>query len=312
MDQFFESKWFLRTLALILALMLFMSVHSNEKKDMSTSGLTFLNKQETIEDVPVNVYYNEQKYVVTGVPEQVTVVLEGANSLMATTKVKREFEIYIDVTDYGVGNHTVKLQHRNISDQLKVRIKPNQVTLNIQERVGKLMDVGVDFVNKESVNPAYIIGVPQVEPKQVTVIGPKEQIESVAYVKAKVDLKNSKTSFDGQVPVIAYDVAGNPLEVEIQPKSVNVFVPIGTNRKLVPIEAKTEGRLPVGYTLKSITLSVNEATVYGDETLLTSVQKLSTKVINLNSLTQTTSVRTPIEKPEGVDIIDPTMVTVTL
>ncbi|MGL4819028.1 MAG: hypothetical protein ACRC5C_03465, partial [Bacilli bacterium] len=47
-------------------------------------------------------------------------------------------------------------------------------------------------------------------------------------------------------------------------------------------------------------------------TLLTSVQKLSTKVINLNSLTQTTSVRTPIEKPKGVDIIDPTMVTVTL
>ncbi|MGL4820515.1 MAG: CdaR family protein, partial [Bacilli bacterium] len=296
MDQFFESKWFLRILALILALMLFISVHNKEAGIDDLLGVSSINNEEVMEDVPVNVYYDEEKYVVEGVPSQVSVALEGANSLMATTKAKREFEVYANLDGLGVGEHTVKLKYRNISDQLKVKIRPAQVTVYIQEKVMKKLDVEVEFMNEQSVDSSFVIGQPQIDISQVVVVGALDVIENIASVKAKVDLKDIKSSFDGEVPLVAYDIYGNPVDVDIRPKTVNVFVPIGTVTKRVKVSPKTVGALPEGYELEGIEISQPEVTIYGEDELITVMTDVATKQIDLTNLTKTTTIRVPLVK----------------
>ncbi|MGL4523779.1 MAG: CdaR family protein [Bacilli bacterium] len=311
MDQFFESKWFLRAIALVLALMLFISANNGTEKKSTSPLIPVLKNAEVIEDVEVSSYFDEQKYIVSGLPDKVTVELEGANSLMAAVKAKREFEVYIDLENLSPGIHTVDIEYRNISDQLKVKIKPSQVTVDIQEKVLKKLDIEVQYKNKGNIDPNFIIGTPQLDPKRVSVIGAKDVVEKIAGVKVEIDLKNLTTTFEGELPLVAYDIQGKKVDVELQPSVVNVILPLGTTSKTVPIEAQTTGIISQGYKVNNIILEKEEAVVFGDEKTLKDVQKILTKPIDLSGLKKTTSIRVPLIRNGSIEI-DPSFITVTI
>ena len=65
MDKMMDSPWFLRITALLLAMLLFLTIKSDEENlNAATNG----NMTDIIRDVPVEVYYDDENLVVTGVP----------------------------------------------------------------------------------------------------------------------------------------------------------------------------------------------------------------------------------------------------
>ncbi|MFC4986153.1 hypothetical protein ACFPFV_12900 [Salinicoccus siamensis] len=68
-----ESKWGLRFVALALALFMFLSVNNVFDELLNADSDTA--DMEIIEDVPVEILYEEEDYYVSGAPEQVNVQL---------------------------------------------------------------------------------------------------------------------------------------------------------------------------------------------------------------------------------------------
>ena len=81
MDKFIDSPWFLRLTALFLAIMLFLTVKSEDQSNRNTVGDVF----DLIQDVPVEVYYDTENLVVTGVPDMVNMTIEGPANIVCTT-----------------------------------------------------------------------------------------------------------------------------------------------------------------------------------------------------------------------------------
>ena len=95
-DKLIESPWFIRIVALLLALLLFENVYEENGQEVNVPQ----DKQvEVIEDVPVKVYYDTENLVVTGVPETVTLTLSGPRSNLTQAVTQRAFEVYVDLTE---------------------------------------------------------------------------------------------------------------------------------------------------------------------------------------------------------------------
>ena len=59
---------------------------------------------EFIEGVPVEVLYDEESYYVSGVPQEVTVELGGANSNVKRLQATRNFEVVLDLRNREPGS----------------------------------------------------------------------------------------------------------------------------------------------------------------------------------------------------------------
>ena len=132
-NKLMENKWFIRGLALVLALLLYITAYIDENARNPSQAST--TQSATIEDVPIEVYYDEENYVVYNVPETATVHIAGNNALVQSTKTLRDFTVFIDLMNVTEGTHRVELQIRGISERLSVRIEPQFVTVIVQEKV---------------------------------------------------------------------------------------------------------------------------------------------------------------------------------
>ena len=78
LDNLTDSRWFMKLVALVLALLLFGSVYDGSKtNDINVPGE---EHTDTISDIPVKSYYDTENLVVTGVPETVKVTLKWSNT----------------------------------------------------------------------------------------------------------------------------------------------------------------------------------------------------------------------------------------
>src|SRR5690606_25178842 len=97
--------WFLRITALALAIILFFSVQAEEDKKTGSSPIG--DSQDILRDVPVEVYFDNENLVVTGVPKTVNMSIDGPSNLVQSTKLLKDFTLKVDLTDLRLGRHTV-------------------------------------------------------------------------------------------------------------------------------------------------------------------------------------------------------------
>ncbi|GAA3317616.1 hypothetical protein GCM10020331_017070 [Ectobacillus funiculus] len=148
MDKLMDNHWFLRGIALLLALMLYM-VANLDKQPQGTSALPLGDAVETIQDVKVEAYYDQDKYVVTGLPQSVDITLEGSNTSILQTKMKEQFEVFTNLHGYESGTYEVALQYNGIPDSLKVKLQPAKVRVTIEPKKTKAFPVEVGYLNKK-------------------------------------------------------------------------------------------------------------------------------------------------------------------
>ncbi len=86
-----------------------MSATLTEKYDIRY--ITFANDtKETLTNYAINLKYDEEKYIVSGIPaEGVKVKLEGPKASVATAKQK-QFDIPVDLRDSPKGTYEISLK----------------------------------------------------------------------------------------------------------------------------------------------------------------------------------------------------------
>ena len=308
-----NRSWVMKIIALLLAFMLYLSVNLD---DGASSSNKILNRSssantgvETLTDVPVQVSYNEKNRIVRGVPDTVIMTLEGPKNILAQTKLQKDYQAYIDLDNLSLGQHRVKVQYRNISDNLNVVVKPDIVNVTIEERDSKQFSVEASY-DKNKVKNGYEAGEATVSPRAVTVTGASSQLDQVAYVKAIIDLDNASKTVTKQATVVALDKNLNKLNVTVQPETVNVTIPVRNISKKVPIDVIQEGTPGDGVNITKLEPKTDAVKIIGPSDSLEKIDKIDNIPVDVTGITKSKDIKVNVPVPDGIDSVSPKQITV--
>ncbi|MCA1028817.1 YbbR-like domain-containing protein [Cytobacillus kochii] len=307
-DKLIDTRWFMKVVALLIALLLFDSVYdtNNDNRSINVPGD---DGSAVIENVPLTAYYDTDNLVVSGLPETVAVTLDGPRSHLENAKAQRNFEVFVDLSDAEIGRQEVEVGIKDLSDKLEYIIDPSTVDVTIDEKVTEEFNVEAEF-NNSLLEEGYKAEAALAEPSTVKITGAKNVIESIAYVKATVNTKGSITeSFTETAAINVLDRNMNKLDVDVNPGEVEVSVDVKRLSKTVPIDIVETGSLPSGVELDSLKLSQTEATIFAPENVLSDVKTVRVEV-DLSKLDKNQEIKLPVIISDGITSVDPKEVTV--
>lgn len=316
MDRWLKSPWFIRGLSLLFALLLYTSVSLDEENTSRPDGTIFpsgSNDVGTLNNVPLQVMIDEEKYVVEGVPQYVNVTMEGPTSVVTPAVRQRNFDVFVDLMELEPGEHTVPVKYRGISNKLRVYIEPEEVRVKIEKRLTEEFAVDVEILNQNELDDGVILGDPVITPGTVEITGSHTEVNKVTMVKAIVDVKdvNEQIRIDN-APVKVYDEQGNELNVFVYPSTVQVVIPVDSTTREVPVTFETINELPEGLSLESIKLEPETVTLFGTEQVLQNIENVGNLEVDLSEISEDETIEFTITLPGGVIKAEPGTVKVTV
>ncbi|GGA78718.1 CdaR family protein [Ornithinibacillus halotolerans] len=308
MDNWFRSKWFIRGISLGFAILLYVFVAIEEADTAEESPISFTTlfggstQTETLRDIPLNIRIDSEDYVVSGVPETVSVTLVGPSSAVTPVVKQRNLEVFIDLRDLEEGEHEVEIDYENISSQLQVYIEPKTIDVMIEKRASDVFNVTVDFINTDKLPEGYQVGEYKLNTDTVTITSSKEIIDRIGIVKVFVDVAGLKESINKrELPVNVYDSQGNELAVRVEPETVIISADIENPSKKVPVSVATTGELKDGLAITSMEIDTKEVEIFAISEILDTIDEITTEPIDLSEITQSETIKVKLALPDKVD-----------
>ena len=307
------SKWmtkksFLVFISFILTMALFVYA-SESSPSRQSAAVSIQTTSNTIGNVPVYVDMDSQLYTVTGLPESVTLRIEGSSSSLLAVAGNASYRVKTpNLNELGTGKHMITLQVTGLPSGVKGTVSPETVELMIEKKATVELPVSVN-VNRANLPGAYKSGQALVSPARVMISGPESLINQVENVLATVTVpENTKADYTSSVAVQALDATGKPLALKVEPEQVQVRVPITTNSKKVPLVLTTTGSAGSQYTyqLKS---DIKEVTILGAQEILDRLTAIPV-VVDVSQMTKTTTQAVKLTLPTGVDSVTPENISV--
>lgn len=302
MDKWLKSPWTLRVVSLVFAVLLYAYVSAETDVDNRAGEVPITSSDETnTVDAPVGIRIDDSKYVVSGVPEYVSMQLVGPASDVTAAIQQKNYEAYVDLRDLDTGTHTVKLHYENVSDNLQVYMQPASIEVTIQEKASQQFNVNVGYTNEDQMAAGFQVDSSTVEPQTVSIVSTQEVIDQIASVRAYVDLTDIDADINSrEAPVKVYDAQGNELSVNVQPETVEVSVQVSNPSKTVPVEVKTKGKAPEDVSVASLTPEKQEVTIYAPQDTLDGIDSISTEEIDLSKVTENQTIDADLQLPDNV------------
>ena len=272
--------------------------------------VVFSNKTaEVLKDQKVEAIYNEEAYVVEGLPEDVDITLMGSRSDLFIAKQSTASKVTVDLTGLRPGTHRVNIEYTQPMGSISYSVNPAVATVNIYPKVSETKPLSTDLLNQDSLDSKLVVDKVTPEVSSVVIKGADDDkainnLNNVATVKALVNLKNINTDEAGtvtlkDVPLKAYNDNGKPMDIEIVPAKIDVKVKISSPSKEVPIRAIPDGEVGFGKAISNITTSESNVTVYGPQSVLDDLDYIPAK-IDVDGLTEDREYKINLEKPRGV------------
>lgn len=311
LEKYLTSKKSLLVISLLIAFLAFYTLDKN-------SSIMMNNYAERIYGEQVNAIYNEEAYVIDGIPKTADVVLIGSKSNIFLAKQYPTKGISVDLRELSVGTHRVPLKYSQSFGFVDYKIDPSYVTVVIYNKISGKREVNYEVLHRESLDSKLDISDVTLSKTEVTVKGNEDTLNKVGYVKALVDLNNLVNPKAGKVSLkncnlVAYDDNGNVVDIEIIPEVVDAELTLISSSKTVPIKVipKNEGKLALGYAISSLTPSSNSIEIYGNEESIAKVEYVPVYV-DINGVSENKSYTVNIDKPAGVRDLSLKTITVSL
>lgn len=311
-DQWLQHKWFLRIIALALAILLYFMVAETSSSTTSSSALPIVGQSSLTLDVPVEVFFDEVQYVAYNVPEEMSVELQGPSSSLTMTKLVKDYQVFVDLTNLGTGFHRVPVEARGFGGDVNVKLERETIEIYIDRKQTIDVPVSVNLLNKDKLPEGRVVGEAEIEPKTVKVSGGTSRIQNVKEITLNIDVEGQNQTFTREVPPTILDANGNPLNVTVEPNIIRVTVPVYEQSAVFPIEAVTEGEVADDFRLIDTLLAETEVRVFAPKEVLDEIETVKTKPIDLSDIEQTRKVSATLELPEGATMLEAKQVDVQL
>ena len=296
-------------ISLILAITLFIVI---DQKILVYSD----NSAEILRNQTVNAIFNNEAYVIEGLPSAVDITLIGSKADLYIAKQAPAGEVTVDMSNLKTGQHKVELKYNQASTSIEYKVNPSTATVYIYPKVSDTRTVTKDLLNQDSLNPKLTVDTVNIDTDKVVIKGADYQIKKAATVKALIDVTNIAKQEVGtytikDVELKAYDTDGNAVNVEVVPATVEATVKVTSPSKTVPVKIVPTGSVAFGQAISSITQSVNEVTVYGTAEALASLQNIPIE-ISVEGIKNKTDYNVEIERPSGIRAMSANMVKATV
>ncbi|CAD2078642.1 YbbR-like protein [Jeotgalicoccus aerolatus] len=300
-----ENKLSVSIVALLLALFMFVNAN-NVFEDMNLFNDEAENQENTefIEGVPVEVLYDEESYYVSGVPQEVTVELGGANSNVKRLQATRNFEVVLDLRNREPGEYEVFFTVNGLPENVSGTVQPETANVTIQNLVTQTFEVQVE-VSEGRVGSSYQLDSVNVEPSTVTVSGGESTMNRIQYVRAMMtDTSRITEERVEEAEVSAFDAQYNKLDVEIEPSTVRIEIDVNELSKEVPVYQETTGEVADGNRLSDVELNHDTIEIYGDRETLSSISSVTAEV-DVGGMSSSGKKDVRLELPENVTKSEP-------
>lgn len=269
------------------------------------------NNAEILRDQKVNIVYNEEAYVIEGVPETVDITLIGSKSTIYIATQLGDHEVELDLSKYGVGTYKVDLKYNHSITNVDYKLDPATVTVKISEKVSQKKTLYYDLMNEDKLDSKLSISNVELSSNEVVVKSSQEILNKVAVVKALVDaslidLKDSGETTLENVTLVAYDASGQRLNnVEIVPSKVSAKITVDSYHATKVVKVVTTGTMTNGKAIGSAISSVKEVEVYGDKDVVDKLTYIEAP-IPIGNLESNKTFAVTLTKPSGVRYLSET------
>ncbi|MBR3349886.1 MAG: hypothetical protein IKG55_07415 [Solobacterium sp.] len=285
-----------KLVALVLAVLLYVVVNFNSMTSVYTSSL---RSTRSLENVTVKAKYNNDTFELSGLPETADIYVTG-EAANVVNAISAGGSVVADLEGLTEGSHEVRLGSEGFGDNVKVVVDPTVVNVTLKKKTTQQFDLSWDFINRDKMEAVYSVGTPVFDYTKVNVRASRDTLNTIAFVKALINVGGKADDFEQDARLIAYDATGTPVKADIVPDTVHVSVPVTSPNKTVSIEVQISGEVPEGKAISTITTDQQTVTIYGSETVLSGIEKVVV-TLNASTITKDSTILRPIVLPAGVN-----------
>jgi len=295
-EKVLNNRQALVIISLLFALLAFYAI--------DREGVSLIDDNaEILTGIPVNAVYNQEAYVIEGLPEVVDITLIGKKQNVYLAKQYPADQVNVDLSDLTPGSHSVNLNYKQNVSSVTYKVDPSVVNVVVYKKMSETREVSADIIHKDNLGKRMNIDNVSLNKDRVTIKGPEYKLSQVASVKALIDVDNLNSKKTGKqklenIQLVAYDSKGNVVDVEIVPDTLVAEVTISSPHKTVPIKIETEGELD-GKAIKSLSPSVKEVTLYGPQDVLDNIEYLPV-FIDISGIDSDKNYTVNLTNPTGV------------
>lgn len=306
LEKALSKKSSMIILSLVLAVIVFVII--------DRQNTTLLEKNaEVLYDIPLSATYNDEEYVVEGLPETVDITLIGTKANLYLAKQLPTQDVNVDLSDLKPGVHKVSLKYKQSITSVEYKLDPSEVTVVVSSKKSETRSVESDIVNLNKLDSKLAINNTKLDTDEVIIKGTEDSLAKVSTIKALINVSNmvdpkAGTNTLKDIPLIAYDENGAKVDVEMVPSKVTATVEIESPSKTVPLEIEPTGNVIFGKAIKNITSSVQKVTIYGSSKVLDNTNSIKVK-IDVNNLKSNKDYTVTIKKLAGIREISEKVVT---
>ena len=271
---------------------------------------------EVLKSQPINVIYNEEAYVVEGLPETVDITLIGRKADLYFAKQSPSHEVVVDLTGLKPGTHKVNIKYNQALASIDYNVNPSSATVIIYPKVSETKTLTYDLLNQDNLDDSMIIDDVVLSTDEVVVKGAEYQLKQVSTVKALINIDNLASKKVGTITLSdialkAYNKDGEVIDVEIVPEKISADITISSPSKELPIKVIPTGKVAFGKAISAINISETTVTAYGDKESLDAITYIPLE-INVNDLNNDKQYKLELNKPSGVKKLSINNVTVNI
>lgn len=300
LENWLSKKNTLLFISLFISLIIFIIV------DQKIIGFS-QSSAEVLKNQSVEVKYNEEAYVIEGVPETVDITIIGNATEIYIAKQSPANGVKLDLSGLKPGKHKITLNYSQTIGSVDYTVNPAVANITIYQKISEARTLTTDILNQEKLDSKLTIKDVNIENDQVVIKGAEYQIKKVANVKALIDINNFVKQEPGlmilkDIPLKAYDEKGNVVDVEILPAKIDAQIELSSSNKTVPIKVIPKGEVSFGYAIASIALNESSVAVYGTEEALATLEYLPVE-IDISGLSANRQYKVELVKPVGVKMM---------
>lgn len=305
LDKILNRPNFLVYLSLALAVVMFLLIDSKVISLVETEA-------EVVTNVPVVVKYNEEAYVIEGVPETVDITITGRKSDIYLAKQLGEYQVILDLSEYSPSESAYKVYftYSKSINSLTYKLDPSYVQVTIRNKESSVKTLTSDLLNIDELNSKLSVKSVTLNKSEVVVKGSSAALDNIATVKALIDLKKEQFTEAGtydlnNVELVAYDSKGQKLDnVEIVPATTSATIVLDSYSANVALSVEATGNLLPGKAIASILINGESSyslKIYGEKADIDNINKITVPIdVNGSGDSSTKSYTVKIKKPSGV------------
>lgn len=297
--------------SLFFAVLLFLTATSSSYNSTQTRTQRVLETySHTLEDVPIDIKYDSDKYFISGYSYETEVYLTSTNRVKLDSEINkttRTFKVVADLTRFEEGTSKVPLQIIDLPEEVTATVKPVSMSVTIGRKTTKKFPIEAEFT-EDDFAPGYQLASYELDFREVSVMSDESIIDQISHVVAKLpDGEVLSEDYNGEITLQAVNSSGMILPTVIEPAKVKMRVSLEQLNKEVPIRVEYTGTLDVSISDVRYELPQQTVRVYGRPEELDKITEIVAKIDTTGVLTDTTqtvqlSSNLVTIKPEKLDI----------